>query len=334
MDLGEDIVARIRYLKPGFFDDTELAELSRDARMLYAGLWCYSDRDGISEDDPKLIKRNIFPYDDDLTIKAITALLDEIVLGGFLRRFTYDGKKYFYCPTLSKHQNFHKDEKARFHIPIDVVRACMQHGASAAVASCQPPASTTGNGELVTGNWNGDGELQKRADTVQVSVREIPRDSTPSSSPPKTEMGIIYPGQIITINPNPDPFVGNEVLTEFFSDLPPTTYPTWVKIYKDEKWLRQELELCSGKWELVGPSDPRTPKVVYAANWLQNAFKAHPPKPHAEPKAVIPKAIPTGAISAGESERTRKQLEEIANTPPPANPEAVRNLIHSITKGL
>ena len=56
-------MARIRYLKPDFFRDEDLAELPHWIRLLYAGLWSIADKEGRLEDRPKRIKIDIFPYD-------------------------------------------------------------------------------------------------------------------------------------------------------------------------------------------------------------------------------------------------------------------------------
>lgn len=155
-------MARIRYIKPEFYSDTKLSEVSILGRYLYAGLFCQLDKQGITIDDSKFLKREIFPYDEDITIKKIDSLLDELVHNGRLSRFEYGGKKYLYCPTLKKHQKFHKDEKPKYCIPDKILSAPSQQGASTLVPSDrseltqQLGALVTGNGELVTNN----GELE------------------------------------------------------------------------------------------------------------------------------------------------------------------------------
>ena len=39
-------MARIRYLKPDFFKDEDIKELSFEARLFYQGLWVQADREG------------------------------------------------------------------------------------------------------------------------------------------------------------------------------------------------------------------------------------------------------------------------------------------------
>ena len=56
-------MARARLLKPGFFRNEMLAELPHATRLLFAGLWLISDREGRLEDRPKRIGADIFPYE-------------------------------------------------------------------------------------------------------------------------------------------------------------------------------------------------------------------------------------------------------------------------------
>ena len=56
---------RIRYLKPEFFSDEDLARLPHSTRLTFAGLWCWADREGRLEDRPEFLKAMIFPYPGD-----------------------------------------------------------------------------------------------------------------------------------------------------------------------------------------------------------------------------------------------------------------------------
>jgi len=56
-------MARIRYLKPEFFKDEDLAVLLYETRLFFAGLWGLADKSGRLEDRPARLKAEIFPYD-------------------------------------------------------------------------------------------------------------------------------------------------------------------------------------------------------------------------------------------------------------------------------
>ena len=92
---------RTRNLKPGFFKNEDLAELPFGARILFEGLWCFSDREGRFEWRPKKIKAEIFPYDN----VKIEALLKTLLEKKFILHYSVDGVQYGYIPTFLEHQH-------------------------------------------------------------------------------------------------------------------------------------------------------------------------------------------------------------------------------------
>lgn len=73
-------MARMRTIKPEFWTDDKIVELSLLARLLFIGLWNFADDDGYLEHSPKRIKRLIFP-DQDIDVEQ--GLL-ELLAAGFL----------------------------------------------------------------------------------------------------------------------------------------------------------------------------------------------------------------------------------------------------------
>lgn len=101
-------MARARNIKPGFFKNEVLAELTPLTRLLFAGLWCLADREGRLEDRPKRIKADIFPYDNCNVDKKLNHLRDK----GFVLRYQVDGERYIQVLNFNKHQNPHIKEQA------------------------------------------------------------------------------------------------------------------------------------------------------------------------------------------------------------------------------
>lgn len=98
-------MARIRSVKPEYWLDRKLARgLSRDARLLYIGLWNYADEHSRLHGDPSVIKGQIFPYDDDLMPKEIESLLDELAGLGRICLYDHEGDPFIFLPKLGKHQ--------------------------------------------------------------------------------------------------------------------------------------------------------------------------------------------------------------------------------------
>ncbi len=98
---------RARNLKPGFFENEDLAELPFEGRLLFAGLWLLVDREGRMEDRPKRIKGKIFPFDS----VDVDKLLRQLAEYNFIIRYEISGQSYIQVSSFSKHQSPHWQEK-------------------------------------------------------------------------------------------------------------------------------------------------------------------------------------------------------------------------------
>lgn len=96
-------MARSRLLKPGFFKNEHLAQLSAHTRLCFAGLWLLADRDGRLEDRPMRLKAEIFPYET-LDMDALLLSLDE---NGFIVRYRVGSDEFLSIPKFSMHQSPH-----------------------------------------------------------------------------------------------------------------------------------------------------------------------------------------------------------------------------------
>src|SRR5580765_3325710 len=100
-------MARIRMIKPEFFDDPDIADLSPFARLCFVGLWTQADKAGRLEDDPRRLKVRLFPYD----AVEVSSLLDELVAKEMVTRYAGDdGRAYLSIPKFVKHQRPHPKE--------------------------------------------------------------------------------------------------------------------------------------------------------------------------------------------------------------------------------
>lgn len=97
-------MSRIRYIKPGFFVDDDLAACQPLARLLFAGLWTIADREGRLEDRPGRIRNEILPNEDVDTSALLQELADH---GSLIVRYEVDGKRYITIPGWAKHQHPH-----------------------------------------------------------------------------------------------------------------------------------------------------------------------------------------------------------------------------------
>ena len=111
-------MARTRDLKPGFFDDEDLATKSAFARLLFAGLFVLADRSGRLEDRPMKIRAAIFPYEPLTDVEGLLAELEQPKRHGqtsaslITRYIGQDGRRYLQVNNFGKHQHFHPKEMA------------------------------------------------------------------------------------------------------------------------------------------------------------------------------------------------------------------------------
>jgi len=101
-------VARTRNIKPGFFLNDVLGECQPLGRLLFAGLWCQADRNGVVEYRPRRIKAEILPFDD----ADIEALVVELEARGFVVRFAANGSEWLRVVKFREHQTPHPREPA------------------------------------------------------------------------------------------------------------------------------------------------------------------------------------------------------------------------------
>ena len=99
---------RKRDLKPGFFKNEDLGEMAPVARLFFAGLWCWADREGRLEDRPRKLKADILAYDD----CNGDELMDLLAEKGFVSRYEVDGVKYLQINNFKAHQSPHPNEAA------------------------------------------------------------------------------------------------------------------------------------------------------------------------------------------------------------------------------
>lgn len=99
-------MARSRNIKPGFFKNPEVAEVSFPARLLFIALWTLADREGRLEDRPKKIYMEAFPGDS----VDVVELLSELEGVGLIERYEAEGKRCIWIPNFTKHQSPHHKE--------------------------------------------------------------------------------------------------------------------------------------------------------------------------------------------------------------------------------
>lgn len=163
---------RTRFLKPGFFANDILAECEPLARLLFAGMWCYADREGRFEFRVKKLKAEILPYDEGVSIEDLVA---QLARGGFVEVYEVDNTKYIQIVNFAKHQNPHMKETA------STIPAPNEHQPRSVLAPTQTGTSPalTLNPLTLT--------LNPSCNARAISEIEVPEEISPTGGPELVE---------------------------------------------------------------------------------------------------------------------------------------------------
>lgn len=97
-------MARIRTIKPEFWEDEKIAELSIPCRLFFIGCWNYADDFGVIKGNAFLLKSQIFPYDETLRVSELKKWIDALVNARFLIPISHQGESYYLIRTFRIHQ--------------------------------------------------------------------------------------------------------------------------------------------------------------------------------------------------------------------------------------
>lgn len=174
-------MARMRTLKPGFFTSLDIADLRRDTRLHFAGLWTYADDEGRGVDDARLLKAAIWPLDDDITADDIERMQDELAKHDRIVRYNVAGRMHFQVNRWHDHQKPNRPQESTLPAPSDgePVPAC--EPSRAAQGSFTDPSLPEGRGRGEVGE--GEASPRKRSDRAT----RLPEDWRPEPEPELVE---------------------------------------------------------------------------------------------------------------------------------------------------
>lgn len=104
-------MARIRSVHPGLFTDEAFMGLCPHAAILLIGLWTEADDHGIFEWKPLTLKARLLP----VASVDLPALLEELLAGNLIQKFTEEGKPYGALRNFRKYQ---RPQKPHYLYPL------------------------------------------------------------------------------------------------------------------------------------------------------------------------------------------------------------------------
>lgn len=113
-------MARIRTIKPQHVNDKELSKISLPAHLFWILSWCFSDDSGVIENDPFLLRSQIFPRRTDIRVEQVQQWIDQLIKARFVIPFTHEGEGYLIHRTFHAHQKIDRPQPSK--IPSETIR--------------------------------------------------------------------------------------------------------------------------------------------------------------------------------------------------------------------
>jgi hypothetical protein len=95
----------------------QVSKLSREARLLYIGLITFADDEGRLKGSPALLRSEVFPYDEDVSIKDVGRWLADIIKLNLVKEYMVDDESYLFHPKWSEYQTLRADRRKESHVP-------------------------------------------------------------------------------------------------------------------------------------------------------------------------------------------------------------------------
>lgn len=97
-------MARIRTIKPEFWEDEKIGRLPTPCRLFFIGCWNFADDFGCIKGNAALLKSQIFPYDENLRVSEVKKWIDALVDARMLIPIIHAEESYYYIRTFRSHQ--------------------------------------------------------------------------------------------------------------------------------------------------------------------------------------------------------------------------------------
>lgn len=164
-------MARIRTLKPEFWTDERVGEVSVSARLLFIATWSFADDHGGLDRSAKQLKAQAFPYD---TIDC-EILIRELLTAGLLIEYDVDGKKYLHIKGFRSHQKVEKPSKPR--VPL------YEPSVNAPRIVVEPSPGSSGSSLGMEGNGREEAHTRALRSSTTTAVQESPNGEADRRQP-------------------------------------------------------------------------------------------------------------------------------------------------------
>ena len=256
-------MARIRTIKPQFWDDAKIGRIPRDARLLYIGLWTFADDLGVVIADPVWLKSKIFPYDR-IQIQQLEAWLGLLEETGFISLLSVKSESFYYLPTFSRHQIINRPNLDDVNIDKKLLDNILAKFTDQSVIN---------HGSISDQSVINHGSISDQS--VIIIGEEKDRDSSTPYNPPKGEIGSPdSDDESVENGPEKKKSCGKRKETDL-SFVEPSFQPVMAEwlAYKSERgqtYRQQGLKACYSKLRELSNGDPDIARKIIRQSMANN----------------------------------------------------------------
>ena len=257
-------MARIRTIKPEFWEDEKIGKLPLQARLLYIGTWNIADDNGVLRGNIAWIKSQVFPYDENLRIGEVKGWIDALVEARMLIPFLYREESYYVIRTFRSHQRIDTRYSNEL-IPNEILTEILPHSETTTSTQrdhSETTTSTQRGHDVGSGSGNVSGIIKKKTNSDELVSKKDAAIAATNERKKAFEQSLV-------------PYVdlyGSEMLREFCDYWTEKNksgtlmrfekQPTWETSLRLKTWDKRQKEKSSAKREKAYESE----RVVYESD--------------------------------------------------------------------
>lgn len=179
-------MARIRTVKPEFWDSPGIETIDPVWRLLFIAMWNWADDAGRGKAEARELMGFAFPRDEDMTVGEFRRGLGEVrrVFGVIF--YKVDGRSYYSIPSWEKHQKIDKRSGARWPGPEEgqefnpETNSLVSAGTGTnSESSAESPPSVRRDSSAGTGEQGNRGTGEQRNSSSEIASDPEPEDERP-----------------------------------------------------------------------------------------------------------------------------------------------------------
>jgi len=106
-------MARIRTIKPDFWESENLGSQTSEARLLFVGLISLADDEGRGRGEPRFLLGRLHAYSTDVTIESLKKSIGQLEAVSLVRFYSVPAGTFYELPGFSEHQKINRPSPGR-----------------------------------------------------------------------------------------------------------------------------------------------------------------------------------------------------------------------------